>query len=136
MITQPPLIAGGTIRRARFIKVSTAADHTALEAGANERVCGVTADWAHDAPIDGSDINHALAGDNLTFYGVGETCIVTVGSGGITRGDLLFSDAYGNAVTGITAAAGRWISGEALESAAAGELAEIIVRQTYYPLSA
>jgi len=135
MITDPSLISGGDIRQARFIKLSTAADHTALESDANERIFGVSVDAAQDAPMPAADEDAAEAGDPFRYYGVGEECTVQVGSGGITRGALLKSDADGKAVLAATTGATmQWVAAEAIESASEDELARVVVRSyPHYP---
>lgn len=135
MITDPSLIAGGDIRQARFIKLSGSADHTALEADANERIFGVSVDAAQDAPMPGASENAAEATDPFRYYGVGEECTVQVGSGGCTRGALGKSDADGKAVLAATTGTTlQWIACEFLESASEDELARIVIRQyPHYP---
>lgn len=133
MKVDPQLIAGGDIRPARFIKLSTAADHTALEADANERIFGVAVDAFQDAPMPGGDTDAAESGDAFRYYGVDDTCTVTVGSGGVTAGALLKSDADGKAVlAATTGTTTQWIAGEALEAASENELARIVVRSYPY----
>lgn len=124
--------AGGTIRVARFVKVSTTENNTVLEADANERVIGVSQLGSREAPLPAVTTdppNAATDGDTLnvhTMDSAREDIVVRVGSGGITAGALLKSDADGNAVlaatTGTTV---QWISGVSLEAASEGEYAKI-----------
>ena len=106
------MTAGGTIRPNRFVKASTAADNTALEADANEAVIGVATNANNDAFT--SD-NHAIAGQSVTVrFGV---AFVEAG-GAITRGGRVKSDADGKAVAVATSGTTNQESaGTALESA-------------------
>lgn len=125
MTTQlPPLRAGGDIGTCRFIKVSTAADNTALEADAGEFVIGISTEAAKAAPTDGASTEAAESGDQFEWYGMGNVALLTIGSGGCTRGDHLKSDADGQ---GVTASAGDKYGAIALESASAGEKAKVYI---------
>lgn len=121
-------IAGGDINPARFVKLSTAADFTVLEADANEQTYGISVDAAQAAPISGASTLAASAGKSLRVYGLGEECTLELGSGGATRGDNLKSDADGKGVgaatTGTTV---QWIGAQALESGLEGEKIKVRV---------
>lgn len=125
-------IAGGDINPARFVKLSTAADFTVLEADSNERPYGISVDAAQAAPISGASTLAASAGKSLRVYGIGEECTLTLGSGGATRGGMLVSDADGKGVaaasTGTTV---QWVGAEALESGLENE--KIKVRVCLFP---
>lgn len=123
-----PMIAGGDIRPSRFVKVSTAADMTCLEADANEKIIGVSSDATQDAPLANADTDAAEAGDQVHIQPIGSKCKVTVGSGGVTRGAQVKSDSDGKAVlAATTGTTSQWIAGTALESASEDELADILV---------
>ena len=94
--------AGGTINPSRFVKISTAADMTLLQAGANDFVCGVSMENTRDAPLDGASTVLADSGDPCEYYGEGRIAPVTVGSGGVTAGADVKSDASGQAVLALT----------------------------------
>jgi len=126
-------ISGGTIRPSRFVKLSTAADQTFLEADANEQTIGVAQDWQRDAPIDGADPDAAESGDPLSINPIGSVCLLQIGSGGVTRGDELKSDADGKGVTrATTGTTVQWVGAIALESAVEDELAKVMVVR--YPM--
>lgn len=122
------LIAGGDIRPARIVKISTAADFTVLEADANERAYGIAIDAAQAAPIPGASAVAAGDGQSVMVYGPGDECTLEIGTGGIVRGGMIKSDADGKGVaaaaTGTTV---QWIAAEALESAAEGAKAKVRV---------
>ncbi|QDP54670.1 MAG: hypothetical protein Tp1124DCM412911_6 [Prokaryotic dsDNA virus sp.] len=113
----PNLAAGGTIRPYRFVKCSTAADNTGLEADDNERAIGVASGdtKSHDSA------NHAEDGDQISLQ-TGAVVLVEAG-GSITRGKQCTSDADGKATaateSGTTV---QEIAGICLESAASGTI--------------
>ena len=124
-------ISGGTIRPSRFVKISTAADQTFLEADANEQTIGIAQDWQRDAPIDGADVDAAEAGDPLSVNPIGCTCLLQIGSGGVTAGDEIKSDADGKGVTrATTGTTVQNVGAIALETAVEDELARVFVYRT------
>ena len=127
--------AGGNINPSRFVKPSTAADHTFLEGDANEMVIGVSTEAQRDAPVSGSSALAAEAGDPISVHPIGSVAPILVGSGGVTRGALVKSDADGKSVLALTTGTVlQWVGGIALESAADGEIARhLIVSFPYRP---
>tara|TARA_R110000803_G_scaffold23906_5_gene58208 strand:+ start:2562 stop:2963 length:402 start_codon:yes stop_codon:yes gene_type:complete len=120
----PPVISGGTIRPARIVKLSTAADNTVLEAAAaTTLVYGVAQEGTQDAPTDGASVNAAEAGDQVEIHTMGESCLVEAGAT-FTAGVQLMSDSSGRA---ITATAGNYVAGVSLKAGAVGELVLIQV---------
>lgn len=132
----PGLVAGGDIRPNRFVKLSTSADNTVLEADANELTFGVSSEATQDAPIDGASANAAEATDPLEVKTVGQVAKLEIGSGGVTRGAFVKSDADGKGVlAATTGATAQNIGAQALESASEGELANVLIVMLpkYYP---
>jgi hypothetical protein len=129
-----PAIAGGTIRVCRFVKASTAADATLLEADANEEAVGVSQEGPKAAPVDGADSDDiAVATDPIAYFPEGSVCLLEIGSGGCTRGANLKSDADGKGVLAATTGATmQWVGAKALETASEGELAKVLVK--VYPI--
>lgn len=124
-------VAGGSITPASFVKVSTAADFTALIAGANDPVIGISSAAAHDAPISGASTTAAESGDSLEVHPIGSVALLTAGSGGWTRGDELKSDSSGYGVTrATTGTTVQQVGAIALESVAAGEIGRVLVIRT------
>lgn len=123
----PPVIAGGTIRKARFVKLSTAADNTVLEADAGEQVYGIGQEGSQDAPTDGASVNAAEAGDQIEVHTIGEYCLVEAGAT-FTAGVQLMSNADGEA---ITATAGNFSGAVSLQAGADGELVSVQVQPSY-----
>jgi hypothetical protein len=120
-------VAGGNINVSTFVKVSTAADNTVLACGSNDPVIGVSTDAAKAAPISGASSTLAAAsGDPIMINPLGSVCILTIGSGGCTRGDELISDSSGNGVTRGSSSLQN-VGAIALESAAASELCRVMV---------
>ena len=120
---QPQLIAGGNILPGRFVKLSTAADFTGLQATANAAILGVAGLGANYPPL--SDLvgtnYHAQAGDPIDLKGDGEVVQVIAGDT-ISPGDRLKSDGNGAAVpiasTGTTI---QHYGAVALQEAVAGD---------------
>lgn len=132
----PQLIAGGNISPSTFVKVSTAANNTCLQAGDNERVVGVSQVGAKDPPgVSGASAYAAVSGDTVQLFGEGDVCLVLVGSGGVTRGALVKSTSAGAAVLAATTGTTlQWVAGEALSTASEGEYVRIQVKVfPYYP---
>jgi hypothetical protein len=122
-------VAGGDIRPARFVKLSTAADFTILEADANDRPYGISIDAYQHAPIPSNTGGLAAsAGESLRVYGLGDECTLTLGSGGATRGDMLKSDNDGKGVVAATTGTTvQWVGAEALESGLENEKIKVRV---------
>lgn len=129
-LNNPNFVAGGDIRICRFVKQSTSADYTVLEADANEQTIGISQEGTNDAPTSGASSLAAASGDPVAVYGLGDVCLLTIGSGGVTRGGRLKSDADGKGVavatTGTTI---QQIGARALESAAENELCRVQIVQ-------
>lgn len=120
----PALRAGENLHPARFFKLSTAADQTALMAGNAERAFGIT----HDGQVTPPDLvaalgasadtpYAALTGMPFEYFSSGQYALLTCGTGW-TRAALLTSDADGN---GKTASSTNPVNAQALTSATAGE---------------
>jgi len=128
------MVAGGDVNPARFIKVSTAADYTVLQAGANEAVFGISSSASRDAPIPSASTLAAAATQSLAFNPVGSFCLLEL-AGTVTRGDEIKSDADGKGVVRATTGATLQNFGAvALESGVSGELIRVlVVRGAVYP---
>ena len=116
----PELQAGGDIYPFRFVKLSTAADFTGLQAAAEgDYPVGVTDGSIYQAfPLNSSG-KHAISGTPITLQ-PSNTVQVELGTGGATRGGFLESDVDGKAVA--AAGVGAASCYVALESGAAGEI--------------
>lgn len=130
-----PAIAGGVIRPSRFVKLSTAADATMLEADANEMVCGISHEGPRDAPLDGASGYIAESGDEFNYYSEGRVALLEIGSGGCTRGAALKSDADGKGVlAATTGTTEQQIGAYATETASEGEFARVLIKvHSRYP---
>lgn len=116
----PALIAGGTIAPFRFVKASTAADDTGLQAAEiTTPILGVS-DGSTNGPTSG---NHAITGEPITLQG-GDVVLVEAG-GNITRGAMVQSDADGKAVTATTTSGLNYQGYVALQSASSGVIMRI-----------
>ena len=124
------LRAGGTIRRCRFVK-GGAADHTVIEADANDRILGIADEPGREAPIPSVTADPpeaALVDDSVRIFFAGETCQIEL-SATIARFSLVKSDADGKAVIlAETAGLKEECGAMTLESGLNGELVRCIVR--------
>lgn len=124
----PSMNVGGDIRPCRFVKQSTAADNTLLEADANEEIFGIATEAAAAAPIPNADGDAGNTdAPQMHYYPPGRECLLELGSGGVTRGGWLKSDNEGCGVavatTGTTA---QFYGAKALESGSAGEFVRVL----------
>jgi hypothetical protein len=121
--TPPQFVAGGDIHPCRFLKVSTAADFTALEAGANEQIIGISGEGSNYPPLSDLTVSdhHAVAGQPVDVHGDGDVCLLELG-GTVARGDRLKADSAGKGVviasTGTTI---QQIGAVALQSGVSSE---------------
>lgn len=121
----PNFIAGGNIRCSRFVKQSTAADNTVLEADAGERTIGISQEGGREPPLPSVTTMYAAqAGDNIHVYGDTEQCLLELGDT-VVRGDRLKSDADGK---GVPAATTDLFGAIALTSGASGEKIRVQVQ--------
>jgi hypothetical protein len=111
----PGFTASGDINPSRFAKVS--GNLKVAECDANERSVGISAEFTEAAPIPSASTLHATSGNPAHIHGIGEVCLLTLGSGGATAGDLLKPDADGKGVaiatTGTTI---QYAGAQALET--------------------
>lgn len=133
-IANPSYVAEGDIRPSRFVKIGSG-DFSVLEADANEAVLGIAMEGTKTAPIPSASANAAEDGDHLHVYGPGEECLLELGSGGITAGAYLKSDADGKGVAAATTGATQQNRGaRALEGGAEGDKVRVVVHiETNYP---
>jgi hypothetical protein len=130
----PRFIADGNINPSRFVKIESAGTtgYEVLQAAAGtDRPIGISQEGTRQPPgVIGSDGYAAHQGETLQVYGEGEEALLTIGSGGVTQGDYLKSDASGQGVTvAFTLGSGTIFYGAvALETANAGELARVLVK--------
>ena len=116
----PNLEAGGTIAPNSFVTLNTSNDNQGDQAGANATAVGVT----NSSTRQHDSANHAEDGDVISLQ-PGFVLMVEAG-GSITRGGRVKSDANGKAVAVATSGTTNQESlGQALESAAAGEIIRI-----------
>ncbi len=120
--------AGGTIEPSRFVKRSSAADFTVLQADLNAFPCGISAAWSEVAPLVGAATSAATAGGLVQVHQTGlsgdphdSTVWLELG-GTVTRGQHVMPDANGK---GITATTGKYYGAIADESGVAGEFIRV-----------
>lgn len=125
-----PFIAGGDINPARFVSLATTANQTVNESnGGDTTVIGISTEAAKAAPQTGASTLAAESGDQVRVHMMGENCLLVIGAGGCTAGDLLVPDADGK---GVTATTGQYAFARALETASAAEKAHVLVLPPVY----
>lgn len=111
-------LAGEDILTSRFIKHGSS-DGVFLEGNADDVVHGISHDGSRNVPALGlSTVNTANSGDPMLAYGMGDICLLTIGSGGVTRGDRIKCGAAG---VGLAAAGTATSYAIAIQSIASGE---------------
>lgn len=124
-------VATGTIRVSRFVKLS--GNFSVAECDANESIYGVSQEFSRVVPIPSETADPpqaAQSGEALNVHHTpGEIVLIRVGSGGVTYGSDVESDADGQAVIAATTAGTvRNLGGKALETASEGEYARMELR--------
>ena len=118
---QPTMIAGGNIYPARFLKVSTAADFTVLQAtdgtsSGGDIVIAVSQQGTNYPPIVDAAITiagyAAVAGQSIELFGDGDIAPVEAGAS-FGAGALLKSGSDGRALPALTTGAVVQIEREA-----------------------
>lgn len=115
------LVAGGTISPSRFCVVHTS-NKQVVQAGANAMPIGISMEGSQDAPAFGGGADAATVGELVKLYGIGDVALLKIGTGGITAGSFLKSDATGQGIAASLTALDN-IGAIALETAIAGDLA-------------
>jgi len=122
----PALIAGGDIYPFRFVKPSTSADDTGLQAAeATTPILGVTDGSTKTFSSGTASVVHAASGDPITLQAGSNGTVLVLASGNITRGAYVEADADGKAQTATTTTGTRYHGYVALQSAAAGTIIRI-----------
>lgn len=119
-------VAGGNIAPARFVKRTSSSGEAVLtQCGANEAVYGISQQSTRRMALSGWDDGYAaVAGDNISLIGPGDDeAALEIGSGGVTAGAYIKSDADGKGVIGSTDK--DHIGAIALHDAAAGAIARV-----------
>lgn len=149
MFEQPSLISAAPIPRFRFITIQNGsnsattaidADMEAAVANTAEPIIGITTGASQDAPQDSANSFAAKeAGVSFEWISAGAIGLLHIdGSAGVTRGDRLMANTNaannlaGQAGSGVTATSGQWVGALALENAAAGEVARVLVLSPFY----
>jgi hypothetical protein len=133
----PNFVAGGTIAPCRFVSMSatgaTPADHTVFQATAG---AGTEGDLVDGISQEGTrrfdSADAAIAGDQLKVYGPGDVCLLELGSGGCTAGQLLKPDANGKGIAATTDQ--DRVGARALQSGAAGTKVRVQVQPQVFML--
>jgi hypothetical protein len=94
--------SNGSIAPCRFVKQDTSYDNRVAQAGAGEKVFGVSQQGTRRTPYGALDDGYAaIAGEDISVYGAHEVCMLELG-GTVTRGDRLKADSDGKGVATST----------------------------------
>ena len=121
--------ASGTIINRRFVKISGVGT-VAQQGTAGAKCIGISQEGGRSAPVPSlqtSPVEAAQSGDQLTVWTgqeSGQWPLLEVGTGGVTVGDNLGSDANGKGVTDSTS--GHYICAIALQTGSAGEFVAVM----------
>lgn len=122
-------MANGNILPYSFVKFDSSAPYKVIQASANtDQLLGIAIEAAKDTPLPALTGTQyaAIAGTQLRVYQVGTNCLILVGTGGVTAGDLLTSSSTGAALTSAPGS-GNIVCAIARDTRAAGELCPVEV---------
>lgn len=133
-MSSPNFIATGNVLPSTFVKIDTsAAMPSVVQSTANtDLLVGVSKESTDATPIPALTGTQyaAISGENCRVYGPGDVCMLTIGTGGCTAGDMLTSDASGGGITTATGA-GKRVGAIALMTALATNLCRVRVTDPF-----
>jgi len=125
------MMANGTIVFARFVKLDPTVNHMVIQCAAvNDFIFGIAGDEARTAPTPDVGITPyqvAQANEPVDVHPNTAECILAIGTGGVSAGDRITSDATGQGVKNPRTGHPPHIGAIALTAAASGELALVQV---------
>ncbi len=115
--SNPCLYAGGSILPSTFIKLSTAADFTALQStSASDAIVGISQEGTNLAPgINTSQFVAFSTGESVRMYAIGNVCLLRAGTT-FNAGTYLSPDSQGR---GFPSVSGNRVGAVSLERAVA-----------------
>lgn len=124
--------SGGNISPSRFVKQDTSADNQVTQAGAGDKIFGISQAGVRRTPYSSLDDGYcAISGEDVEVFGIAEKAVLLEIGGTVTRGDRLKSDANGKGVT--TTSTGDEIGAVALVSGTSGMLIPVeVISPTQY----
>lgn len=134
MADHPNFIANGNVLPSTFVKLdpSVAMPSVINTSATSDLIIGVSkesTDQAGFSLFTGTQYA-AIAGENCRVYQVGDSCMLSIGSGGVTQGDMISSDASGNGQTAASGS-GKRVGAIALMTAAANTLCRVRVTDPF-----
>lgn len=114
--------ANGNIAPSRFVRLDTTADGRVVQAGAGEKIYGISQPGTRRASYSSLDDGYcAIVGESLQIYGPGSDKDVMLELGGtVSAGDRLKSDADGKGV--VTTTSGNEVGAIAQVGGTSGQL--------------
>ena len=96
------LKATGNIAPSRFVKMATTADMSVAQAGAGDKVIGISPPFTRRTPYSSLDDGYcAVSGEDVPVFTTNDECMLELG-GTVTAFDRLKSDTDGKGVTTTT----------------------------------
>jgi hypothetical protein len=94
--------ATGNIAPSRFVKQSVTTDNQVTQAGAGEKVFGISQAGTRRTPYGALDDGYAaIANEDVQVFGVAENCLLEI-SATVAAGDRLKADADGKGTPTVT----------------------------------
>lgn len=133
MLCNPSFRATGNIPPSYFVICDPAATknfYAKVGASASidytNGILGISQEGTGFAPITGANTNAATDGTPIDIYGPGDVCLLSIGSGGCTAGNLLKADATGQGVV-LTATTLQHYGAKALQTCVQNDLCRVLV---------
>lgn len=137
MLCNPQFFASGNILPSIFVLCDPASgknfyvmDGASGDVSYENTVIGISQEGTQDPPgVTGSGTYAATDGNPIDIYGQGDVCLLRIGVGGCTAGNLLKADATGQGIAiANTAATVQYYGAQALQTCAEGDLCRVQVR--------
>lgn len=126
---QSGYVAGGNIHAAAFVKKSTTADNTILEATAGSKTFGIITKATDRPPFPGLDTVYAAQlGESVRVHLEGEVCDLQI-SGTVAADDFLKPTTNGYGITTTTDK--DWYGAQAIRAGVSGDIIQVYVKSGY-----
>lgn len=118
----------GNVAPSRFVSIDGSDNNSLLQSTAGQRAFGISSEGGREAPVPSLTTVYAgQDGDNMAFYGLGNTCLLELGAACLA-GNRLKPDANGKGIQ-IAGTPGiiEHYGAEALEAGSAGDFIKVLV---------
>jgi len=133
MSAENPMLmqANGTIVIGSLVAIDSTRNNAVIACNTGLKPFGIAQMGSRDASIPSittNPPNAAIVNEAVLVYPIGHTCLVRVGTGGLSAGnDVKSGDSTGVGVACTESSSDEWSVGQVIEAAAAGEYAKIVV---------